>query len=101
VVYKNSFDESFAPPELRGPRHEDRGKPSVDVFSLGAVLAFCVMGEDYYRTRIVKGIVVPDTGSKVLDGVISTATAYRSAQRYQCATEFGAAVASLREHARV
>jgi serine/threonine protein kinase len=96
VVYNNGFDESFAAPELRFARHEDRGRPAVDVFSLGSLLAFCVMGEDYYRARVVKGIVAPNTGSRLLDGIISTATAYRSPQRYQSAVEFRAALAAVR-----
>ena len=87
AVYQNGFDESFAAPELRCSRHEDRGKPSVDVFSLGAMLAYCTMGDDQYRTHISSGIISPATGHSSLDKIISIATAFRGAKRYQTAAE--------------
>jgi len=61
-AYATGFDASFSAPEMQYHRHPDRGKPQNDVFSLGRLLAYCILGEDLYRRKLMDdgSLLLPD-----------------------------------------
>jgi serine/threonine protein kinase len=52
VVYNHSYEQSFTAQEMCQSDHSDRGKPQVDIFSLGRLGAFLLLGKDAYRDRV-------------------------------------------------
>ncbi|MEK7993246.1 MAG: NERD domain-containing protein kinase family protein [Planctomycetota bacterium] len=93
TVYKEPFDASFVAPGLREGLPGEKRDPRNDIYSLGAVLAYCIMGERQYLDALglANGIVVkiaPATGSRDIDRFIETATHPRKELRHRNVQEF-------------
>ena len=82
--YKNAFDRSFVAPGVREPGSNERRDPRNDVYSLGALLTYCAMGESDY-VSMVSGTegkrITPITSKTALDEVIRTAVHGRNEMR--------------------
>jgi hypothetical protein len=53
AVYDNNFDASFASFEMRTHNHPKRGQATTDVFSLGRLATYCLLGLDRYRAAVL------------------------------------------------
>jgi hypothetical protein len=53
AVYDNNFDASFASFEMRAHGHSNRGQAGTDIFSLGRLAAYCLLGHVRYRDAVV------------------------------------------------
>jgi serine/threonine protein kinase len=96
--YKNAFDRSFVAPGVREPGRSERRDPRNDIYSLGALLAYCVMGErDYFRmVDLTEGIrIAPNTSDDRLNNLILTATHGRNEMRHDDASSLSAALSVL------
>ena len=81
-VFGNDFESSFSAPEMRAHKHPHRGKPQNDIFSLGRLAAYCVLGDAEYRRRLRDGKIDLEGVDPHLAGIINHATQYRSSDRY-------------------
>jgi hypothetical protein len=89
-AYAIGFDASFSAPEMQYHRHPDRGKPQNDVFSLGRLLAYCILGEELYRRNLQDNgsLLLPDEVSGSLRHCIHMSTAPRVSVRLASINEF-------------
>ena len=92
LVYGNDFDASFVAPGLREPGPNETRNRTNDIYSLGALLTYCIAGEERYRSSLVSRKPVPDTGNKELDQIVRTATENRTELRYRSVQHFTAAL---------
>ncbi len=88
VVHANNFDASFTSPEMLVSRHPARRRPQVDLFSLGRLAAFLLLGDTVYR-RALSGsepirFPLPDTP---LGQTIARAMERRADDRHGSARE--------------
>jgi hypothetical protein len=81
-VFGNDFESSFSAPEMQVHKHPQRGKPQNDIFSLGRLAAYCVLGDAEYRQRLRDGKIDLQGVDTHLAGIINRATQYRSSDRY-------------------
>ena len=97
-VFGDDFESSFSAPEMQAHRHPDRGKPQSDIFSLGRLAAYCLLGDAKYRQRLGKEGIDLDLQGELqgidahFKSVIEGATQYRSSQRYANIDEMLAAL---------
>ncbi|MEI6807630.1 MAG: NERD domain-containing protein [bacterium] len=91
-TYATGFDASFSAPEMQYPRHPDRGKPQNDVYSIGRLLAYCVLGEEQYRRGLRDNgeLVLPEDVTGHVQECIRMSTELR----------FGTRIASVKELAK-
>lgn len=89
-AYATGFDASFSAPEMQYHRHPDRGKPQNDVFSLGRLLAYCILGEDLYRRNLMNdgNLLLPDEVPGNIRDCIRMATASRVSARLASVDDF-------------
>jgi tRNA A-37 threonylcarbamoyl transferase component Bud32 len=80
------------------PPEQFRGKSVLqsDIYALGCSLYFLLTGEDPEPLTTSNPILVRDTISGALDGVVAKATAIESADRYKSATEMRQALSKAR-----
>jgi len=93
TAYGDLFDASFVAPSLRGGLAAEKRDPRNDIYSLGALLAYCIMGERQYREALAvsNGIfvrIIPATGEREVDRFIQTATHPRKEIRHANIQEF-------------
>ncbi|WP_017715562.1 NERD domain-containing protein kinase family protein [Kamptonema formosum] len=81
-VFGNDFESSFSAPEMQIHKHPHRGKPQNDIFSLGRLAAYCVLGDAEYRQRLRDDKIDLQGVDTHLAGIIDRATQYRSSDRY-------------------
>ncbi len=81
-VFSNDFESSFSAPEMQVHKHPHRGKPQNDIFSLGRLAAYCVLGDANYRQRLRDGKIDLQGVDPQLAGIINRATQFRSTERY-------------------
>ncbi|MBI4028442.1 MAG: hypothetical protein HY360_25880 [Verrucomicrobia bacterium] len=97
-AYADGFDASFAAPEMQYHRHPDRSKPQNDVFSLGQLLTYCVLGEAQYRQNLQDDgkLLLPErVGGRIRD-CIRMSTEPRVAARLPSVEEFSRLLAVLK-----
>ena len=70
TYFPDRFDASFVAERLREPDGKTKRSPGFDVYSLGALLAYCLMGEKRYVLSIQDTVIQPSTGYRSLDEVI-------------------------------
>lgn len=89
-AYAIGFDASFSAPEMQYHRHPYRGKPQNDVFSLGRLLAYCILGDDLYRRNLQDDgtLFLPDEVSDSLRDCIHMSTDPRASVRLVGIEEF-------------
>jgi hypothetical protein len=91
AVYNNPFDCSFSGPELHqsgGPR----STPAPDIYSLGRLALYCLLGDAAYRERVVRRDFTPPAGDATLARAIQTANESYPAARFANCGEMLAAL---------
>jgi hypothetical protein len=84
-----AFGDSFVAPEIRQPSPDEIPDARQDIYSLGALLAYCLVGERAYNGALDERQVVRlATGDKNLDHVIRRAVAPDRLDRFRDAGEF-------------
>jgi hypothetical protein len=89
AAYGEDYEKSFAAPEMTAPGSPQRGKPTNDIFSLGRLALYCLLGEQEYRRRaaVKKGLDTMSGLDADLDDLIKRATRYFPAERPQSCRE--------------
>jgi hypothetical protein len=95
AVFQNNFDASFSSVEMRTHRHPKRGQPGTDVFSLGRLGIYSLLGETKYREVVTGQSDEPLTfdlsaADPALRRMLARATEYRPENRYLTAREMAA-----------
>jgi hypothetical protein len=84
AVSLGPFGDSFVAPEIRQPSEHEPPDCRHDIYSLGALLAYCLMGEAAYSADLDdEHIIRPGTGDRNLDYLISHAAARSRSDRFR------------------
>jgi len=88
AVHAEGYNGSFCAPETGIAGHEDRGRPQGDVFSLGRIAAYCLLGDQTYRSRAVwRDLQLDDLDPRCADLIVK-ATHRRVGLRHRSVHEF-------------
>jgi hypothetical protein len=95
TVFQNNFDASFSSVEMRTHRHPARGRCETDVFSLGRLGIYCLLGETKYREVVAGQSDEPLTfdlsaADPILRRVLARAAEYRAENRFSSARDMAA-----------